>query len=78
MRIATWNVNNVNKRLPLLLAWMDATKPKVVALQELKTTEVEFPRAELEAAGYGSLLVGQKTWNGVAILSRGAELRPHT
>lgn len=73
MRIATWNVNNVNKRLPLLLAWLDATKPEVVALQELKTTEVEFPRAELEAAGYGSLVVGQKTWNGVALLARGSD-----
>jgi exodeoxyribonuclease-3 len=73
MRIATWNVNNVNKRLPLLLAWLDATKPDVVALQELKAAPSDFPKAELEAAGYGSLWVGQKTWNGVALLARGAE-----
>lgn len=73
MRIATWNINNVNKRLPILLAWLDATKPDAVALQELKCSDVEFPRAALEAAGYGSLVVGQKTWNGVALLARGSE-----
>jgi exodeoxyribonuclease-3 len=73
MRIATWNVNNVNRRLPLLLAWLDTTKPDVVALQELKAAQGDFPKAELEAAGYGSLWVGQKTWNGVALLARGAE-----
>lgn len=71
MRLCTWNVNNVRHRLPLLLAWLDATKPDIVALQELKTTGAEFPTAELEAAGYGSLVVGQKTWNGVALLARG-------
>ena len=71
MRLCTWNVNNVQHRLPLLLAWLDATKPDIVALQELKTTGAEFPTAELEAAGYGSLVVGQKTWNGVALLARG-------
>lgn len=73
MKIATWNINNVNKRLPILLAWLDATKPDAVALQELKTSDGEFPRAALEAAGYGSLVVGQKTWNGVALLARGSE-----
>lgn len=70
MRIATWNVNNVQKRLPLLLTWLEATKPDIVALQELKCTEAAFPKAELEAAGYGSSCVGQRTWNGVAILAR--------
>lgn len=73
MRLATWNVNNIRHRLPLLLAWLDATKPDIVALQELKTTSAEFPAGELSAAGYGSLAVGQKTWNGVALLSRGSE-----
>ncbi len=73
MRLATWNVNNIRHRLPLLLAWLDATKPDVVALQELKTTSAEFPASELAAAGYGSLAMGQKTWNGVALLSRGSE-----
>ena len=73
MRIATWNINNVNLRLPLLLAWLEATKPDVVALQELKSTEDDFPIREIEQAGYGSLVVGQKTWNGVALLARDAE-----
>ena len=73
MRIATWNINNVNLRLPLLLAWLEATKPDVVALQELKSTTEDFPRRELEHAGYGALVVGQKTWNGVALLARDLE-----
>ncbi|MEO7335376.1 MAG: exodeoxyribonuclease III [Caldimonas sp.] len=73
MRIATWNINNVNLRLPLLLAWLDATKPDVVALQELKSTTKDFPARELEQAGYGALVVGQKTWNGVALLARDIE-----
>ncbi|HLL19294.1 MAG TPA: exodeoxyribonuclease III [Rubrivivax sp.] len=76
MRIASWNVNDVHKRLPLLLAWLEATQPDVVALQELKTTEAAFPRAALEAAGYGSLVVGQRTWNGVALLARGSDPVP--
>lgn len=73
VRIATWNVNNVNTRLPLLLAWLDATKPDAVALQELKATDDKFPRSELEAVGYGCLVVGQSSWNGVAILARHSE-----
>lgn len=73
MRVATWNVNNIRHRLPLLRAWLDATKPDVVALQELKSPSAECPRAELEAAGYGSVFVGQKSWNGVALLARGRE-----
>jgi exodeoxyribonuclease-3 len=73
MRIATWNVNNVITRLPILLAWLEVTKPDVVALQELKTPDALFPRAALEEAGYGSLCVGQKTWNGVALLARDTE-----
>ena len=73
MRVATWNVNNIGKRLPLLLAWLDATRPDVVALQELKCLDQQFPRAALEKAGYGSLVCGQKAWNGVALLARDAE-----
>ena len=73
MRVATWNVNDIRKRQALLLAWLETTRPDVVALQELKTTEDQFPRAALEAAGYGSLVVGQRTWNGVALLARGTE-----
>lgn len=73
MRIATWNINNINLRLPLLLAWLVATKPDIVALQELKSTIKDFPARELERAGYGALVVGQKTWNGVALLARDVE-----
>jgi exodeoxyribonuclease-3 len=73
LKIATWNVNNVRARLPLLLAWLAATEPEVVCLQETKTVDAAFPRAALEAAGYGCLSVGQKTWNGVALLARNAE-----
>lgn len=70
MKLATWNVNNVNKRLDLLLAWLEATKPDVVALQELKATDAEFPQKKLANAGYGSSWTGQRNWNGVALLAR--------
>ena len=73
MRICTWNVNHLGKRLAQLLAWLDATRPDVVALQELKATDAQFPRAQIEAAGYGCAFVGQKSWNGVALLARGSE-----
>ena len=73
MRVATWNINHINKRLPLLLAWLQRTRPDVVALQELKCTTAEFPAEALSAAGYRSLAVGQRTWNGVALLARGHE-----
>jgi exodeoxyribonuclease III len=71
MRIATWNINDINKRLPILLAWLETTRPDTVALQELKSTESNFPRAALERAGYHCLVVGQPSWNGVALLARG-------
>src|ERR1700691_3510199 len=73
MKIATFNVNNVNKRLDNLLAWLRAARPDVVCLQELKATDSEFPKAAIERAGYGAAWRGQKTWNGVAILVRGGE-----
>jgi exodeoxyribonuclease III len=73
MKIATFNINNVNKRLPNLLAWLLAAKPDVVCLQELKASDREFPKAAIEKAGYGAIWRGQKTWNGVAILARGCE-----
>ena len=73
MKIATFNINNVNKRLANLLAWLRAAKPDVVCLQELKATDREFPKVAFEKAGYGALWRGQKSWNGVAILARGAE-----
>ena len=73
MKIASFNINNVNKRLPNLLAWLRAAKPDVVCLQELKAAERDFPKAAIEKAGYGAVWRGQKTWNGVAILGRGCE-----
>ena len=73
MKVATFNINNVNKRLPNLLRWLRAAKPDAVALQELKASETEFPVAAFEKAGYGAVWRGQKTWNGVAILARNAE-----
>lgn len=76
MRVATWNINNVNKRVDLLVDWLNRTKPDVVALQELKCLASDFPSAALEAAGYSSVVVGQRTWNGVAILSRNHEPLP--
>ncbi|MGI8839180.1 MAG: exodeoxyribonuclease III [Caulobacteraceae bacterium] len=72
MRIATFNINNVNKRLANLLDWLATQKPDVVCLQELKAHDGAFPVAAIEAAGYGAVWRGQRTWNGVAILARGA------
>jgi exodeoxyribonuclease-3 len=73
MKIATYNINNVNRRLPNLLRWLRSAKPDVVALQELKAADGEFPAAAIEKAGYGAVWRGQKTWNGVAILARDTE-----
>jgi exodeoxyribonuclease-3 len=70
MKIATWNVNSIRKRMPALLAWLDSAKPDIVLLQELKCTAEQFPRAELEKHGWRLEVVGQKAYNGVAILSR--------
>jgi exodeoxyribonuclease-3 len=72
VKIATYNINNVNKRLPNLLAWLAASAPDVVCLQELKAEGRAFPAAALEAAGYGAAWSGQRSWNGVAILARSA------
>ena len=71
MKVATWNVNSIKVRLPQLLAWLADAQPDVVCLQELKTEAAGYPREALEAAGYASAVNGQKTYNGVAILSRG-------
>lgn len=73
MRIATYNVNGVNGRLPVLLQWLDTTRPDVACLQELKASSDKFPRQAIEEAGYGAIWQGQKSWNGVAILARGCE-----
>lgn len=70
MRLATWNVNSLKVRLPHLLDWLAANPVDVVCLQETKSEDKNFPQAELEAAGYRSVFSGQKTYNGVAILSR--------
>ena len=71
MKIATFNINEVNKRLANLIGWLRVEKPDVVALQELKAVDREFPKAAIEKAGYGAVWRGQKSWNGVAILARG-------
>jgi exodeoxyribonuclease-3 len=73
MKIASFNINDVNKRLGNLIGWLRTEKPDVVALQELKAADPEFPKAAIEKAGYGVVWRGQKTWNGVAILARGCE-----
>ena len=72
MRIATWNVNSVRQRLPHLLAYLGRVAPDVLCLQELKCIDDGFPRGEIEAAGYRCFVHGQKGFNGVAILTRGA------
>lgn len=75
MKIATYNVNGVNGRLPVLLRWLDETKPDIVCLQELKAPSEKFPLFEIEQAGYQAIWHGQPRWNGVAILSRGLEIK---
>lgn len=70
MKLATWNVNSLKVRLPHLLEWLAANPVDVVCLQETKQQDADFPRAELQAAGYHSAFSGQKTYNGVALLSR--------
>lgn len=70
MKLATWNVNSLKVRLPHLLQWLATSTPDVVCLQETKQQDADFPHAELLAAGYHSVFSGQKTYNGVAILSR--------
>jgi exodeoxyribonuclease-3 len=71
MKIATYNVNGVNGRLPVLLRWLEQASPDVVCLQELKAPDERFPDAALKDAGYGAVWHGQKSWNGVAILAKG-------
>jgi len=70
MKLATWNVNSLNVRLPRLIAWLAAHSPDVVCLQETKQEDAKFPMKEIEAAGYAAHVYGQKTYNGVAILVR--------
>jgi exodeoxyribonuclease-3 len=72
MKIATFNINNINRRLPNLLDWLKTAKPDIACLQELKCADAEFPAEAVERAGYQAVWLGQRTWNGVAILSRNA------
>jgi exodeoxyribonuclease-3 len=74
MKIATYNVNGVNGRLPVLLRWLDQEKPDIVCLQELKAPQEKFPESAIRDLGYDALWHGQKSWNGVAILSRVGEI----
>ena len=73
MKIATYNINGINKRLPNLMAWLADAAPDVVCLQELKATDRQFPATALADAGYGAVWRGESSWNGVAILARGSE-----
>ena len=76
MRLATWNVNSLKVRLPQVLEWVGKHRPDVLCLQETKLEDDKFPAAEITAAGYQPLFSGQKTYNGVAILSRAAGTDP--
>jgi exodeoxyribonuclease-3 len=71
VKIATFNVNGVNGRLPRLLEWLDESRPDIVCLQEIKTGDGTFPGKAIEAAGYGAIWHGQRSHHGVAILARG-------
>lgn len=73
MKVATYNVNGINARLPVLLRWLAETAPDVACLQELKAPQEKFPADAIREAGYGAAWHGQKSWNGVAILARDAE-----
>ncbi len=75
MKIATYNVNGVNGRLPVLLRWLNESKPDIVCLQELKAPNEKFPLQAINDAGYQAKWHGQKSWNGVAILSRVGEIQ---
>ena len=74
MKIATYNVNGVNGRLPVLLRWLEASRPDIVCLQELKAPDEKFPERAIRDLGYDAVWHGQKSWNGVAILSRVGEV----
>jgi|SRR4051812_5780875 exodeoxyribonuclease-3 len=75
MKIATYNVNGINARLPVLLRWLGESQPDVACLQELKAVEEKFPEAAIKEVGYSAIWHGQKSWNGVAILTRNLEMR---
>lgn len=75
MKIATYNVNSINARLPVLLRWLNESAPDIVCLQELKAVQENFPEKAINDAGYKALWHGQKSWNGVAILSKSCEIK---
>lgn len=75
MKIATYNVNGINARLPVLLRWLEKESPDVVCLQELKAPDEKIPKDAIAEAGYDAIWHGQKSWNGVAILSKGIEVK---
>jgi exodeoxyribonuclease III len=75
MKIATYNVNGVNGRLPVLLRWLEESRPDIACLQELKAPNEKFPLQAINDAGYEAIWHGQKSWNGVAILSRGRKVQ---
>ncbi len=72
MKIATFNINGIRARLPRLIEWLQETQPDVACLQEIKTQDEGFPIKDIEEAGYGAIWHGQKGFNGVAILAKGA------
>ncbi len=74
MRVATYNVNGISSRLPVLLRWLQETSPDVVCLQELKAPQENFPEASIKEAGYNAIWHGQKSWNGVAILAKNLDI----
>jgi exodeoxyribonuclease-3 len=73
MKIATYNVNGITGRLPVVLRWLEEEQPDIACLQELRAPQEKFPEAALEAVGYGAIWHGQKSWNGVAILAKGGK-----
>jgi len=75
MKIATYNVNSINARLPVLLRWLTETSPDIVCLQELKAPDEKFPEQALKDAGYNAIWHGQKSYNGVGILAKNAEIK---
>ncbi|HEY2722605.1 MAG TPA: exodeoxyribonuclease III [Chitinophagaceae bacterium] len=75
MKIATYNVNGINGRLPVLIRWLNDSSPDIVCLQELKAPEEKFPGSAINEAGYNAIWHGQKSWNGVAILARNRQIQ---
>ena len=73
LKIATFNINGIRSRLPVLLEWLEREGPDVVCLQELKAPDAAFPINDIRAAGYGAIWHGQTSWNGVAILAKGID-----